>query len=397
MANEIAKKIREAATAYIKENNFHLTENEVFESIKLAIEGVFDKHKRKVIFDIEDMSIIELTDKGMKKRNIDWIFKFIDKRSLFQSLREHLDRYEREKIFNMFIPYMGQIIKAEAIGETFHLGSRSNTIYPRWGYIGSVADFGAQKEIYVEGGKDAYLNIPLKDWKMWDLAKEIYRQTGYCMSINPIKKNLRLKKQPPAVIFNINGVDGIMPADERIRGEDYEGKEWEVILYNVNQTRNEDFQLYVSRRQIAYLLRYIELYIPEFKQSVKVKKVAREPGVMAKILIEKVDPHFRVSKYKDALFALSERLNGEKIEIVTDNGGSTEDLIRSALNFEGSLKINHTDKTAIAITERKGQAIGMKGVNVKLAGMITGYKISVMTIDEYINKDIDSGIAIFKT
>lgn len=384
--NEI-KKIQEAATAYIREKNFHLTEDEVYESLKLTIEGAFDKYNKKVIFDIESMSVIELTDNGMEKRSIDWIFNHINRNAFLMSVNEHLERYEREKVFNMFKVSQGQIIKAEALGETFHLGSRSNDLYPSWGYAGSVADFGLKKGIYVEGGKDAFMKIPRKDWKLWNLAKEIYDQTGYCMSINPHKKNLRLKKQPLAVIFNINGADGIMPSDERIQGEEYEGREWEVILYDINQTCREEFQLYVSRRQIEFLLQYLRIHIPGFNNFVKVKKVAREPGVMAKILFEKVDSSFRLSKYKDALYALGAKLKGERIEFVQKNG-DLEAFIRSALNYEeGSLKISAVNKTALAITDKKSKIIGKKGVNVKLAGMLTDYKITVVSVDEYINDE----------
>lgn len=379
------EKMKNAALIYVREKSLHLTEDEVFEAIKLAVEGAFDKHRKKVIFDVDDMSVIELTENGIMKRELKWLFGFIDKRVLFYSIEAHLDRYEREKVFSMFRPSKGQVIKAEAVGETYHLGVKGREVVQlRWGYAGSIADFGKQYGIYVEGGKDDFLRIPAKDWSLWNLAKEIYEQTGYCMSINPTKKNMRLKKQSPAVIFNVNGVDSIMPSDERVKGEEYEGGEWEVILYDVNQTCREDFQLYVSRRQIEFLVRYLYHYIPDFKSLVKVKKVAREPGVMAKILIEKIEPRFRVSKYADAFFKISEQLNGEKIEIV-ENGGDAEDFLKSALNFEGSLKIDTANKEAVIITEKKGQVIGAKGVNVRLAGMLTEYKITVLTMDEYIN------------
>lgn len=368
--------IKDACITYIRERNYHLTEEEIMDAIKIAIETTFDG----VIFNTSDLTVIDV--KNMVECNIDVLIGKINKRLLIRKIEEQIDKYEREKIFSLFRPLKGSIITAYGIGETFFLGYSSNKILDiKKRFEGPLFEFGNLYGIYVESGKET-INIPPAEWSMWELAKYIYDKTGYVMSINPHRKLLKLKKQPKAVIFNINGCDAIMPPEERIKGEEYEGAEWDVVLYDVNQTAREGFQLYVSRRQIDFLVKYLYLYIPELR-SYKVQSVAREPGVMAKVLISNSGSVFRPSKYADELKKVSDMLNGEKIEIINQTP-DTEELLRTLLNFDGSIKVDSINKNAVVITDRKGKVIGKGGINVKLTGMLTGYRISVMTTEEYI-------------
>lgn len=375
--------LKQASINFIKEKNYHLVENEVVEAIKCAVEEVFEQNNVKAVFDINKMKILELSDNPTEK-DISWVFKFVRPRYLLTVIENHIDRVEREKIFAMFRPMKSNIIKAEAVGETFHIGNAMKKVIDmKKKFDGPLYEFGRQHSIYVESGKEN-IHIPARQWYMWNLAKYIYDKTGYCMSINPHRKILRLKKQSKAVVWNVNGVDAIMPGDERIKGEDYtSGSEWEVILYNVNQTALEGFQLYVSRRQIDFLVNYLYQHIPKLK-TIKVKAVAREPGVMSKLLVDKDGTYFNASSYADVLYEISKKLNGEKIEIVYFHN-DIEEMLRSALNHDGSIKVDSINKKAIVITENKGRIIGKNGVNVKLTGMLTGYDISVLTLDEYIN------------
>lgn len=379
-------------TAFIKERGYHLTHDELMHAVKLAVEGAFDRSSYKAIFKPDTMTILDLGKEGNESRGVierpmDWVFHFIKPRMLLKEIQEHIERYEREKIFGTFGHMQGKIVSAYAIGETFHLGERgSQRIDVRKRYEGALSDFGANYGIYVESGKEA-LMVPPGNWVMWDLAKYLFEKTGYVLSINPIKKNLRLKKHLKAVVWDLNGVDAIMPGDERIPGEDYTQGEWDIILYNVNQTALEGFHVYVSRRQIDFLVKYIKQHIPEF-EHMEVLKVARVPGVMAKVLVRKNGTNIKLGQYKDAFTKISELLAGERIQIIFETN-DTEELLKNALNYDGSLKVNSLEKTATIITDQKGRVIGKGGTNVKLAGMVTGYKFSIMTMDEYVN---DAGI-----
>jgi len=377
--------VKSTIEAYLRENSYHLEESEVMDAIKCAVEDIYLSMDRKVILDISVMppKLLDITDE-VNIVPFTKIFAIIKPKLFLERVKFFVERFEREKIFSTYRPYRGQIIKAKVMGETFFLGSRSyEKVQVNKRFEGTLLDFGSKYKIYVESGKEKIIVYP-RDYRMWDLATYIHEETGYAMSINPHRKILRLKKQDKAVVFNIFGTIGIMPADERIPGETYnQGKEWEVILYDVNQTSREGYQLYVSRRQIDFIVNYITSYIPEFR-DLKVRGIAREPGVCCKILVEYngAGP-IKWGKYKDSLLEIEENLSGEKIEIIEYDPDDMEETIRSALNFDGHIKINSFEKTATIVTTKRGAIIGKGGANVRLAGMLTGFKFTVMTPDEY--------------
>ncbi len=390
--------IRDIAENFVKERNYHLTEDEVLAAVKFTIDELLHNLNISAAFDMETFTLKKYGDNGVQELPASWICNMVNPKALIRMMRDSIEKYEREKVFSLFSRSIGSIVHAEPVGETFFLGQyASKTIDVPHGFDGTIREFGSQYGIYVEHGGDE-IDIPPGRVTMWNLARYLYTLYGYTLSINPHRELLRIKKQPKAVLWNLNGVDAIMPSDERIPGEDYLGSpSWEVILYNVNQTSLEGFQLYVSRRQIEFLYKYILQYIPDLR-GFRYKAIARIPGVLSKILIEKSNGEmFNFSKWKDTLEDISRQLGGERIDIVfCSDRESHEDLLKAALRYRGSIKVNSIAKTAVVVTEGngKGKVIGKNGANVKLAAMLTGYQISVMTLDEYIS---DSNIFVSRS
>lgn len=169
-------------------------------------------------------------------------------------------------------------------------------------------------------------------------------------------------------------------------GENYEiGSEWEVILYDVNLSQRQGYQLYVSRKQLNFLENYIYANIPTLKERIKILSIAREPGVLSKILyVSRNGEPIKWGAYKEQIMEVSKKLNGEIIEFI-EYTNNHEELIRKAIKFDGLIKIDSFNKQATIITTKKGAIIGKNGVNVKLAGMLTGFKINVFTPEEQLN------------
>ena len=382
------KTIKSTISDYLRESHYHLEETDVYEAVKCAVEEMCMTVGRRVILDISAMppKLLDLTNLDrVREVPLTKIFAVIKPKYFLERVCSFIDRFEREKIFNIYMPFRGQIIKAAVMGETFFLGSRSlETLQVNKRFEGTLAEFGKKHNIYVESGKENIVVHP-RDYRMWDLAVYIYEETGYAMSINSHRKILRLKKQGKDVIFNIFGTIGIMPADERIPEEDYAvGTEWELILYDVNQSAREGYQLYVSRKQIDFIVNYITSFIPEFG-LLKIRSIARDPGICSKILVEyNGSGPIKWGRYKESLKEIQENLSGERIEIVEYDPDDIEKTIQSALNHDGHIKINSFEKTATVVTTNKGALIGKKGYNVRLAGMLTGFKFTVMTPDEYL-------------
>ena len=382
-------KIFDSVKLYINSCGYHLSEEEVIVGIKNVIEDVYSNLGKTVIVDIDTNppELIDLTDpENVKKFKFKSFFAFIKPRHFLNKIKEKMEQMEREKIYNMFRPYKNKIITAQAIGETFFLGDRvweNVEIFP-YSFKGTLRDFGIKYRMYVESGKE-FIEIPSGTWKMWDIAKMIFEQTGYVMSINPHKGLLRIKRGGKAVIFSIYGIDAIMPSDERAFGEHYIiGEEYEIFLYDVNLSQRQGYQLYVSRKKIDFLLEYTYNYLPFMKG--RILSVAREPGLICKILYKNSEP-IKWSNYKEQINLISQKLNNEKIEFI-ENVNDPEELLRRALNFDGIVKIDSFNKQATIITTKKGAVIGKNGIKVKLAGMLTGYKINVFTPEEEINKII---------
>lgn len=384
MSTGYFNKVKETIREYTRQNGYHLEESEVLEAIKCAVEDVYLLSGRKAILNISVMppEVIDVTGEEAKVIPFKKMFGLILPRHFLERVKFFVERFEREKIFATYRPLKGQIIKAEVMGETFFLGSRGlEWLKVNKRFEGTIVEFGERHNIYVESGKENIVIHP-RDYRMWDIATYIYDESGYMMSINPHKKTLRLKKQGKAVIFNIFGAIAIMPSDERVKTEQYEqGQEYEVILYDVNQAAKEGYQLYVSRKQINFVVEIISKYIEEFK-NVKVKAIAREPGVCSKILISSNGKKIKWGEHRDSLEKIR-GITGEKIEFI-EHDNDMEQTIKSALDYDGGVKINSFDKTALIVTLNKGAVIGRGGVNVKLAGMLTGYKFTIVTPDEYI-------------
>lgn len=385
-SSQYFNKIKESIKAYINASNYHLTEDEILIGIKNVIEEIYASMGKLVLVDlsVNPPDLIDITyPDSVKRFKFKNLFAFIKPRHFLNRLKNYMEQMEREKIYNMFRPYKSKIITAQVIGETFFLGNRvwdNIEIFPV-PFKGTLREFGARYNMYVESGKEI-ISIPTGTWKLWDIAKLIYDQTGYVMSINPHKKNLRIKRGSKAVVFSIYGIDAIMPSDERGPGENYEiGTEWEVILYDVNLSQREGYQLYVSRRQINFVLQYIYMYLPFMKG--RVISVAREPGILSKVLYFSNGEKIKWGDYKDQIMQISQKLNGEVIEFIEETK-DYEELLKRALNFDGLIKIDSFNRQATIITTKKGHVIGKNGINVKLAGMLTGFKINVLTPEEEI-------------
>ena len=131
-----------------------------------------------------------------------------------------------------------------------------------------------------------------------------------------------------------------------------------------------------------------EMEIPEIVDGiVEVKGVAREAGIRSKVAVlsldENVDPVGAcIGKKGMRISSIMEELNGEKLDIIP----YSEDIpsfIVNALSPATILAIDINDEEHIATIvvpdDELSLAIGAKGQNVKLAAILTGWKIDIKT------------------
>jgi N utilization substance protein A len=152
-------------------------------------------------------------------------------------------------------------------------------------------------------------------------------------------------------------------------------------------------QVIVSRSSPRFLSRLLETEIPEIaNRTIEIKDIVRQAGDRAKVAVASrerdIDPVGACIGVKgNRILAISKELQGEKVDIIA----WSPDLVtyaKAALSparVERLQLVSRTDKAMLAIVpeDQLSLAIGKKGINVKLASRLVGWKISIKQEDAH--------------
>jgi N utilization substance protein A len=195
-----------------------------------------------------------------------------------------------------------------------------------------------------------------------------------------------------AIILEVNGTDVLFPLREKLFNEEFgRADKVRAVIVQVKKgqkgQKGQDAQVIVSRTSPKFLEKLLELEIPEIaNRTIEIKDIVRQPGERAKVAVETkdkdVDPVGACIGVKGSrILAISKELSGEKIDIIV---WSANPLIyaKTALSparIESVAYQNQDEKTLQATVSRDqlSLAIGKKGINVKLASKIVGWKIGI--------------------
>ncbi len=181
-------------------------------------------------------------------------------------------------------------------------------------------------------------------------------------------------------------IEGVMIPVDQVRSETYRiGSPLKVFIKKV-KTGYKGNQVLVSRSAPGLVEKLFEEEVPEIKQGlVEIKSIAREPGERSKVAIYTSDPRVDaigacVGNKGQRVNAISEELNGEKIDIIPWSENPLE-YIASALSPAKVIMVSQLegDKCALAVVpdDKLSLAIGKNGQNARLAVKLTGWKIDV--------------------
>jgi N utilization substance protein A len=190
------------------------------------------------------------------------------------------------------------------------------------------------------------------------------------------------------VVIDLGKSDAILPKKEIIFGESFKpGDRIQSYLSDVVMT-NRGPEIRLSRTSPMFLVKLFEVEVPEIADgNIEIKAAAREPGHRAKIAVttkdRDIDPVGACVGMKGSRVQnIVNELQGEKIDIVRWNEDS-ETFARAALAPAEiqSITLNHEDHTLDVIVEEDqlSLAIGKRGQNVRLAAMLTGWKINIIS------------------
>jgi N utilization substance protein A len=188
------------------------------------------------------------------------------------------------------------------------------------------------------------------------------------------------------LIVNLGSTEAILPRSETIPRENFrQGERIRAYLLKVEITVKGP-KIVLSRTHPGFLIRLFEVEVPEiFEGVIEIKGATREPGIRAKIAVSSsdydVDPvgacvGVRGSRVQNVV----QELRGEKIDIIRWN----PDPVRYVCNAISPAEINKIilDEEKhmmeiVVLDEQLSLAIGRRGLNVRLAAKLTGWKLDV--------------------
>ncbi len=196
------------------------------------------------------------------------------------------------------------------------------------------------------------------------------------------------------IFINIDKTEVILPREEQIQNERY--RRGESIRAMVKEVRRSSRgpEIVVSRRDPQFLVRLLELEVPEIYDGIiEVKGVAREAGERAKIAVYSNDKRIDavgacVGMKGIRIQAIVKELNNEKIDVINWSMDPQVFISRALSPAKPSyIILDKEAKTAVAIVpdDQISLAIGRGGVNRRLASELTGYEIETIKESDYQN------------
>ncbi len=190
------------------------------------------------------------------------------------------------------------------------------------------------------------------------------------------------------VIVDLGKADAVLSRREIIYGETFKpGDRVQAYLSEVLMT-NRGPEIRLSRTSPMFLVKLFEVEVPEIQDgTIEIKSAAREPGHRAKIAVwtadRDIDPVGACVGMKGSRVQnIVNELQGEKIDIVRWSEDVVE-FVKNALAPADitSISSNYDEHILDVIVEddQLSLAIGRRGQNVRLAAMLTGWKVNIIS------------------
>jgi transcription termination/antitermination protein NusA len=208
------------------------------------------------------------------------------------------------------------------------------------------------------------------------------------------------------IIVDLGKADAVLSRREVIPGESFKtGDRIQAFLSDVVMT-NRGPEIRLSRPSPMFLVKLFEVEVPEIQDgTIVIKSAAREPGQRAKIAVisadKDIDPVGACVGMKGSRVQnVVNELQGEKIDIVKWSD-DLDTFARAALAPAeiGNIMIDHEEKQLDVVVEEDqlSLAIGRRGQNVRLAAMLSGYKVNIISkskLQEKIEKSVQNLLQI---
>ena len=192
--------------------------------------------------------------------------------------------------------------------------------------------------------------------------------------------------------MNLGRTEAILPLREQIRKEKYrQGDTIRAYVSDVLRTTKGP-QVILSRTHPKFLEKLFQFEVPEvYEGLVEIRSVAREPGERSKIAVsskeERIDPVGACVGMKGArVQAIVRELSNERIDIVPwceDEAMFLSRALSPARVVRVAVDRKEHRMAALVDEDQLSLAIGKSGQNARLAAQLTGWRIDIMTEEEY--------------
>lgn len=190
------------------------------------------------------------------------------------------------------------------------------------------------------------------------------------------------------VTVDLGRAEGFIRRDELLPREHYKvGDRIRAFIYDVRQEPRGP-QIFMSRSHPMFMAKLFSQEVPEIYDGIiEIKAVARDPGSRAKIAVishdSSIDPIGAcVGMRGSRVQAVVQELQGEKVDIIPWSGDPATFVVNALAPAEVSKVVLDDENNRIEVAVPDDQlslAIGRRGQNVRLASMLTGWDIDILT------------------
>lgn len=240
---------------------------------------------------------------------------------------------------------------------------------------------------FLSFGRRAIVNLrQTLSSKILDLQKEHFYQTFVERVGELITAEVYQVWKRETLLVDEDGNELIMPKSEQIPDEYFrKGESVHAVIAQVDNENNNP-RVTLSRTSPEFLKRLFEINVPEISDGlITIKRVARIPGVRAKIAVESYDDRIDpvgscVGMNGSRIRGIVRELHGENIDVLTYTANPSLFIQRALSPAKiSSIELDvDTSKAAVYLRpEDVPLAIGKNASNIKLASVLTGFEIEV--------------------
>lgn len=190
------------------------------------------------------------------------------------------------------------------------------------------------------------------------------------------------------VFIELGRAEALLRRDEMIPRENYRvGDRVRAYIFDVRE-EPRGAQIFVSRTHPDFMACLFTQEVPEIYDGViEIKSIARDPGSRAKIAVTSADPSLDpvgacVGMRGSRVQAVVSELQGEKIDIIPWSGNPATFIVNALAPAEVAKVVVDEESQRVDVVvaeEQLSLAIGRRGQNVRLASILTGWKIDILT------------------